>query len=666
MSSNEWANRFMFLPTENSPIPGLMSTGVTPYTQAILEACDDPATRKVVVMKSSQIGYTIGVLLPVLFKRIDLEPSPMVIMFPKEGQGKEFEAEKLTPIINASPRLRTLIDTSPRKTGNTKLFKKFPGGFLKMVGSNSPASVKSTSAPLLAVEEPDDANLNVGGQGNSIALLQDRAKNFRGYKILIGGTPKIKNLSTIEFEYLASDQRELHVPCHDCGDAHALDWSNVVWLNDAQEEHELYGRANLDSAAYACPHCGSLWSDWQKNQNVAHACHANHWIARKPFRGVAGFRINELYSPFPGSTFTKLLERRLKADHKAERGELDELIAFVGSVEGRPYEYVSDAPQEDELRDRAEDFPLRQITIAGQDLVVCVVPNQGLILTAGVDLQHDRIAILIEAWGKGEESWRILCCEIYGNVIDKSDPVWETLRQILIAPYLHASGAELFVRATSIDCSDGQTVDAAYTFVRNHGRAHQFMAIKGSSAEQLDTEIFRTPRESIDSNRRNTRAARYGLRVFIAGTHKAKSKIDGQLRLEGSGPGRRHVFRGIREDYFEQMLSEVYAPHPRNPRKKIWQLKSGRRNEFLDCSVYSLHAAYSLKVHLMKDYQWDALQQQLLQTDLFSAAPSSADREVKSMSAPGLLSSPAQMPQSVSMSVPLSPKPVKTIPMFLD
>ena len=39
--------------------------------------------------------------------------------------------------------------------------KAFPGGFLNFVGSNSPDSVKSTPAPVVAVEEPDDSNTNV-------------------------------------------------------------------------------------------------------------------------------------------------------------------------------------------------------------------------------------------------------------------------------------------------------------------------------------------------------------------------------------------------------------------------------------------------------------------------------------------------------------------------
>ncbi|HHK4469821.1 TPA: terminase gpA endonuclease subunit, partial [Pseudomonas aeruginosa] len=82
--------------------------------------------------------------------------------------------------------------------------------------------------------------------------------------------------------------------------------------------------------------------------------------------------------------------------------------------------------------------------------------------------------------------------------------------------------------------------------------------------------------------------------------------------------GRMHWYSDIRQDYFEQFTNEVLAPHPRIPTKMIWQKKAGRRNEALDCEVYALHAARSLKTHLLRDDEWDALERQVRQPTLFS------------------------------------------------
>jgi phage terminase large subunit GpA-like protein len=44
------------------------------------------------------------------------------------------------------------------------------------------------------------------------------------------------------------------------------------------------------------------------------------------------------------------------------------------------------------------------------------------------------------------------------------------------------------------------------------------------------------------------------------------------------------------------------------------------RNEALDCEVYCLHAARSVKVHLMHEAHWTAIEQQLRQRPMFAPA----------------------------------------------
>ena len=69
------------------------------------------------------------------------------------------------------------------------------------------------------------------------------------------------------------------------------------------------------------------------------------------------------------------------------------------------------------------------------------------------------------------------------------------------------------VTACSIDSSDGNTSDAVYKYVRTRrGRGvEHVMAIKG--AKNPDAEIFRKPGPVIDTNRKNTKAARFGVAV---------------------------------------------------------------------------------------------------------------------------------------------------------
>lgn len=615
----------------------------------IHEALDDPRVEKVVCMKSAQIAWTDGVLLNYLGRRIDIDPCAMIVMFSRDRAAKEFNDEKFVPMVEVTPRLLEKIPVrKSRDKDNRSEFKNFPGGFLKFVGSNSPAAVKSTPAAVVCVEEPDDCNENVQDQGDTITLLEERTKTFPRRKMLLGGTPTIKGLSRIEGAYLGSDQRAFMVPCHHCGEAHVLDWANVTWLEDPAITHEVFGHAKPDTAVYACPHCGGTWNNREKNRNVQRL----YPEARAAFHGVAGFYINELYSPFAGSALSDLVKKYLTAQHLLEQGDDTKRRAFVNSSLGIAYEYASGLPDTESLAKRAERY------------AELSVPHGAWILTFGADVQHDRIALVIRAWGRGEESWLVSWEEFFGPTMISYAPnaqgeqvlhgAWIDFHARVTQSFAHACGALVRIRAGSIDSSDGQTSDAVYTYVRKH-LARGIMAVKGDSHDmEGKREIFTPPKSAVDTDAKNTKAHKFGIRPFIVGTARAKDLIlgadekAGRIKLGGQGPGRMHTYQGVRADYWEQLIAEVKAPSKTRRGKRTWQQKSGVRNEALDCEVYALHAARSLKLHLWREDRWNQEEQKLKQADLLPPSDSPTELEHPS----GAAESPG--PQN---SAPTPPKP---------
>ena len=567
------------------------------------QALDDPTVFKVVCRKSAQVAWTDGVLLNYIGRRIDIDPCPMIVMFAKEGSAKKFDREKFVPMVEVTPTLAEKIPVHKvRDRDNSWDHKGFPGGFLNFVGSNSPDSVKSTPAPVVAVEEPDDSNTNVKDQGDTITLLEERTKSFSRRKIIFGGTPTIEGFSRVDAAYKGSDQRQFFVPCPDCEEPQTLSWSNVKYSDRADLNHEVFGKVDPASARYACAHCGSLWTDAQKNAAVR----KGKWQATAQFNGVAGFAINELYSPFPGSILPRLLEKYLTAEHALAQGDDTKIRSFKNNTEGLPYAYRSSVPSGDVLRDRAEDY------------AELMVPWGGLVLTAGVDVQHDRLAVIIRAWGRGEESWLIWWGEIPGRTMvvawnqdgtisKEQSGAWWDLDQLLMGTFEHDSGVMLRVKAASIDSGDGQTQDAVYNYVRKR-LSRGFMAIKGESHDPKK-DIFSAPKLSVDmTNRQKPHPT--GVRPFMVGTNVAKDLIlgvdeqGGRIKLLGTGPGRLHWFKTVRPDYWDQITSEVKVPHRTVRGRFVWQCRSGRRNEALDCEVYALHAARSIKVNLWREDRW--------------------------------------------------------------
>lgn len=612
----EWAERERWMAPGTSAMPGPYRVSVTPYLRGILAACTAPAVWKVVCQKSAQVAWTDGVVNNYLGWTIAVHPRVVLMVYPKEASAKAYTHEKLEPMIDATPALRARVDLTSRKAGNTALLKTFAGGFLKLVGANSPANMKSTPAPIVIVEEPDDISTDVRGQGDAIKLAEERTKTFHPDRlVLIGGTPSVAGLSSIEQEMRASDQRRYHVPCHECGHCAPLAWEHVSWPQDPARNHPIYGHAVTEATAYVCPGCGATWNDVQRVANIARAEEApgGGWQASAAFNGIAGFYLSELYSPFPASRLQVLVQRYLEAEAESRGGEHGALITFVNSALGLPWQLSSDAPAEERLRERAE-----QDYGPGVNGAAWTVPHGAVALTAGVDVQHDRLHLGVWAWGRGEESWLVWRGAIPGTPVDWRDEVWQALDEHLARAVQRADGASLHMRAVSVDSSDGQTSDAVYHYVRNRRlRAMRIRAVKGSSTRER--EIFSKPRESVDTTRTD-KASRYGLRPYIVGVHKAKELLAARLKLDrpARGPGRMHWYAGVEDDWYAQMTSEVLWPGRGG--KPEWRLKAGFRNEDLDCAVYALHAARSLRLHVWTEQRWRAEEQRLVQHDLVAAA----------------------------------------------
>lgn len=613
----EWLEAHYNLPDVIGNMSGSYDFYYAPYFIGVANALDDGDTCEIVLMKAAQIGWTLF-LLGYIAKVIDTDPCAIMGLFAKEADAKSFHDEKLIPSFQATTKLLGLIEVSKtRKAGVRWDLKTFAGGFLKLVGSNSPGNVKSTSSVGLGiVEEPDDTSVDVKSQGDAITLLEERLKRYVGSRLLVGGTPTLADLSKIEHRVKQTDRRELPISCHDCGEKHVLDWSNVRWDEDkTQIQHEIYGYADTESAVYACPNCGSYWDDDQRKQNIRDTVYSAveagdkmaGWVATEPFYGKAGFQnLSELYVCIPGTTLADVLRSKLNADYQAARGNVKDLVAFNNQRLGITFKYESTTPNEDELRARAEDYE------------EWTAPKSSIVLTAGIDVQRDRLAVIVRAWGVGMESWLIYWGELAAktSTTDPNDSVWQDLADLLAQPVPIEGGGELLVQAMSIDSSDGYTAECVYNFVRKH-RRKGYMAVKGSSSDTGTREIYTAPKK-IDF-KSQTKASKWGVQVFAVGTHKAKDLIfgdGGRLGLRGNGAGRMHWYKGVRDDYYTQLQGIVKAPNMRRGGRLMWQDKAGHPIEAIDCEVYALHAAYSLRLHTFSDAKWATYRAPIQQADL--------------------------------------------------
>jgi phage terminase large subunit GpA-like protein len=598
LSTREYAEQFRWLSSEVSAKPGRFNCMETPFMLFVMQCLDDPAILVIVGRKSAQIAWT-ETTNSYIQKRIHIDPQNIIVSFPRQASAKAYANEKFRPLVKNSPELLDLIGNPDNCPFD---FYKFPGGFLKLVTAGSPAALKSTSAPILIIEEPDDLKEDVKGQGDALAIFTERQKTFAERKLIYAGTPTEEGFSKVEVAYAKSNKMIFLVPCHKCGEFHELNFDNLKcdpWPDNSYDQ--TYGKYNPNTAYYLCPFCNAPWDDADKKRNVENALNFHNlgWKATAE-SDIYGFSFNELMSSFSGSKLVDLAKKKLEAETELEKGKDGKMKSFVNNSMGRAYSPRSSAIDVATLKDRRIVYP------------EMVVPVGGIILTAGVDVQHNRFAIIIRAWGRNGNSWLVYWGEIFGNVRDPEDPVWEALTSMMTGtvPYTEKAGDKTInipISAISIDSGDGGTTALVYSWVLQMQKVNPYVfATKGDHSVGVNAnEIFNVPASpdgKTIQQQRKTLAESMGVHVYMIGVQRAKDEILRKLGLTGT-KDRMYHFRSVRDDYEEQLLSNRKRLSPSGNETR-YELIVGRRDEALDCEVGALHAKYGLFLHLWTEKQW--------------------------------------------------------------
>jgi phage terminase large subunit GpA-like protein len=106
-----------------------------------------------------------------------------------------------------------------------------------------------------------------------------------------------------------------------------------------------------------------------------------------------------------------------------------------------------------------------------------IAPDGVLIITAGVDVQGDRLEAEIVGWGVGHESWSLQYHVLHGD--PAQNKVWEDLDKVLGQTIKRLDGSTLPISCACVD-TGGHHTQKVYEYCksREHNR---IFAIKGAS-----------------------------------------------------------------------------------------------------------------------------------------------------------------------------------------
>ena len=540
---SDWADHYRKLSPESSAEAGQWRTDRAEYQREIMDAFNDPDIQRIIFMKSAQVGAT-EILLNVIGYYIDQDPAPMLIMQPTLQMAQAFSKDRLATMIRDSEKIRHCVkDARSRDSGNTVLSKKFAGGNLNIVGSNSAAGLASRPIRIVLADETDRYEQSAGAEGDPISLATKRTTTFWNKKIYMCSTPTIKGLSRIETAFEESDKRYYHVPCPECNVKQVLKWKNVVWEEDKPE-----------TANYACGECGAVIDESKKQWMLKHG----EWIASAPKSETAGFHISELYSVW--STWADMAKSFLEAKKNPEM-----LKTWINTALGESWEEQGEAVEYDTLLARRLNYDYSTI------------PEDVLVLTAGVDTQKDRLELQLVGWGKNYEAW------VCDYKIFWGDPnamnVWNDLDAYLKKRFKTESERSIPISCCTID-SGGHHTNMVYQFTKPR-QARRIFAVKGLS-------VAGKPIANRPSYVGKNKAALYGI-----GTDSAKEAIFARLSTEPDTTTL-HFCSDLDEEYFKQLTAEKRITKFVRGRKTLAWKQVRPRNEALDTLVYNFAAIYIL------------------------------------------------------------------------
>ena len=549
ISLSKWSEENIRLPEGHEARPGRLHHW--PYMVEILDVIGSKRPEQVTIMKSIRLGFTKSLMFAAGAVAA-VDPSPIIILVPTDEDARRTSVEEVEPIFELSPALQGLMRRGRHDGRSTLLRKSLVGGAsIKVLSAHAPRKLRAHDAKYLFIDEADGMLITTEGDPISIAIGRTFARADR--KIVVGSTPTEEDISVVEQRFNSSDQRVYEVPCPRCGAFNEIMWEQIIIPRDDSGERP-------DQAYYGCPHCGEGIQERFKAQMVK----AGRWRRTKPeVLDHAGFRINALVSLLPNATWPKLAAMFIEA----KRGGPALLQPFYNLYMGRTWRVSVRRVDADILRERVEFIGLDDI------------PDDVVLLTAGADVQDDRIECTVLGWPLHGAPAVLAHAQFDGNTLD--DLVWRNFDAFLKQKWKHPNGWRIGIDGVAVDSGghEGRTQKVYdWTYPRLARNIH---AIKGRAGP----------------NKTWARAQKVkgDMRLVLVAVDVIKTEVMDAMAEAPWTPEGDRVHTGMRysndlpDEWFTQVTNETRrVKYVKNRATIVFEPKiAGARVEAFDATVYA-------------------------------------------------------------------------------
>ena len=541
-----------------------------PFQTDILNALSNPDIEQVVIVAGVQCGKT-QMAKNLLAWHIALDPAPIMLVLPGHKLVKQFSLKRLNPMIRAMPILQEKMleaatyqeNRTTRKMSDSYDAKSFIGGHLRIVSAGSPDSLVSMPMRVVILDELDKAEASKSS-GDPEKLAVNRTVSYADRKIVKIGTPAIKETSRLIKAYELSDQRRFLIPCKSCGHAQALTFKQVQFKSAKHRR--------TSEAKYQCYKCKAQMTQRTLQAQIA----KGHWKAQAK-SAIAGFHIWSIYSPF--ISMNDIVDEYLSA---SKNFDITAMQVFTNEKLAEGWELKGEGLPTNTLMNRAEPYQLR------------TPPPQVSVLTAGVDVQKDRLEVVVIGWGYqanvGQQWWVVDYNVIYAPPTTQDS--WTSLSRYLFQKFGHKT-----IKAISVD-TGGLWTQTVYEFCRQH--QHRYVrAVKGA-IKKTGPIIARPTQQDIDYRGQKIKG---GVQLWGLNTYQLKNILYQSLSKPPDQPGAWHFSHELPPVFYDQLTAERLVDK-KHTGDLVWVCPPGRRNEVLDCTVYAIAAGYTIGLDKIAPHIW--------------------------------------------------------------
>lgn len=593
---SQWAQQHFFLSAESSHVQGRWQSW--PFQNGWMDAFSNDDIEEITVRKSKRVGYTKTLLAFIAYNAAHRRRKQAVWQ-PTDDDRDSFVKTELDPMLRDVKVMESVSD--PGSSADTMKVKTFLGSVLHLLGAKAARSFRRITLAVAMLDEADGMDQQVEKSADPVTLANGRLEGAPFPTLIVGSTPRIKNLSHVEHRERQADAvMRYHITCPHCDIDHPLEFGGKDAAHGFKWEPD-----EPDTVRHFCPHChGSInqgeylaiyaAGTWVDNQARYSYGQDAVWrdASGQPCRAPrhVGFTIWAAYSP--QRSWSSIVREFLEAKAKAKEGDTGPLQGFTNETLGETWEIRTEGAEDHQLKKRPTTHELG------------FVPPGCLLLAAGIDTQDDRLEMAVWGFGQGEEMWLIDYQVLNGD--PAHEETWTRLDDLLLVRYPQMNrSTSLPISGAAID-TGGHFTHAVYNFCRTR-ESRRVLAVKGSS---FDGRPVKGKSSAVDVNWRG-QVLKRGVKLWEVGTDTAKDLLHGRLKLDGSGPSRVHFPAGLTDEFFKGLTAEGRALQKTSAGMKWRWVKRRARNEPLDCTVYAIFISHVLGVHSMGQKSWERLRQTL-------------------------------------------------------